>query len=369
MDLLLLAHLVADGNQDAKASSAPVWATWVPATIGLLGSLGVAWWSGRKIDKQMELSKQATPPELTRYKEWLEASEKYKEIMEFEKTNSVKDTEKEYQEIIKSRKDALDRAVWERKVFAACSDSQARKHILSIAPSVISEYHKNKSGEVEVYYVNPKNALSFIMMVIFFVAIWILYGFLIYSGSQNEVLATLLAFVLASLVTLLVHPLSYWFSFDLYGGSLKANYYLRKMICFSHVENDESENSGNEKIYINVDQEKIIMIENLRYAAMDSGWEALVNCPWDSDGFWRTFRKKFMCMYKPSSYVSKDIEEFRKINTGDEKGAYVLLGSYKDKILNGDLKQKIELCREDSRCQKEVALEGGAVGIGSDNKN
>ena len=78
MNLLLLAHLVADGGKAAETSSGPVWATWVPATIGLLGSLGVAWWSGRKIDKQMELSKQATPPELTRYKEWLEISEKYK---------------------------------------------------------------------------------------------------------------------------------------------------------------------------------------------------------------------------------------------------------------------------------------------------
>ena len=31
--------------------------------------------------KQMELSKQGTPPELTRYKEWLEVSERYKELV------------------------------------------------------------------------------------------------------------------------------------------------------------------------------------------------------------------------------------------------------------------------------------------------
>ena len=34
--------------------------------------------SARRETKQMELSKQGTPPELTRYKEWLEISEKYK---------------------------------------------------------------------------------------------------------------------------------------------------------------------------------------------------------------------------------------------------------------------------------------------------
>lgn len=139
MNLLLLAHLIADGEKAAEASSGPVWATWVPATIGLLGSLGVAWWSGRKTDRQMELSKQATPPELTRYKTWVEVSEKYKELMEFERANSFEDAEKEYQEIRASRKAALDRAVWERKVISECSNIQAQKLVMELPESKIYE--------------------------------------------------------------------------------------------------------------------------------------------------------------------------------------------------------------------------------------
>ena len=96
MDLLLLAHLFADGNQDAKASSAPLWAAWIPAVIALLGTLLVAWRSGRKTDKQMELSKQATPPELTRYKEWLEISKTYKELVNFEDVDALSKVSDEY---------------------------------------------------------------------------------------------------------------------------------------------------------------------------------------------------------------------------------------------------------------------------------
>lgn len=340
-------------------------ATVIAAFIAIIGVFKTA----RKTTQQMELSKQGTPPELTRYKEWLEASEKYKEIMEFEENNDFKDPKEEYGEIRESRIDALGRAVWERKVFAACPDVHARKRILQIPPSVISEYDKNESGEKEIYYVNPRNILSFAMMTIFLIVIWTLYGFLIYSGSHNLLQAILLALVIALFVTSITYPLFYWASSNLYSGSLKVNYYLRQMVYSSCVKNNNSENSENGNIFINVDQEKIIMMENLRYAVMDSEWEAFVNCPWDLDGHWKTLWKKVKCMYYPSRYVNKDIEEFRKINTGDEKDAYVLSGSYKDKILNGDLKQKIELCREDSRCQKEVASEGEAVGVGSDNKN
>ena len=108
MNLLLLAHLVADGGKAAETSSGPVWATWVPATIGLLGSLGVAWWSGRKIDKQMELSKQATPPELTRYKEWLEISGKYKELVNSDDVDSFLIFQRNIRELMLHEKPLLN---------------------------------------------------------------------------------------------------------------------------------------------------------------------------------------------------------------------------------------------------------------------
>lgn len=107
--------------------------TLITAVIAGFVSLCVAWWSGRKIDKQIELSKQATPPELTRYKTWVEVSEKYKNLMEFERANSFKESENEYQEIRASRKVALERAVWERRVLSSCSDIVAQKRLLELS--------------------------------------------------------------------------------------------------------------------------------------------------------------------------------------------------------------------------------------------
>ncbi len=132
---LLLAQMLAEGIDATQTFNALPWAGWIPAVIGLLGSIIVAWWSGRKIDKQMELSKQATPPELTRYKTWVEVSEKYKELMEFERANSFNDAEKEYQEIRASRKAALERAVWERKIFATCPNLAVQKLLMQISGS------------------------------------------------------------------------------------------------------------------------------------------------------------------------------------------------------------------------------------------
>lgn len=167
MDLLLLAHLVADGNQDAKASSAPVWATWVPATIGLLGSLGVAWWSGRKTDRQMELSKQATPPELTRYKEWLDASEKYKTLVGSLDNGISTEESDEYKDIESSRQVALKRAVWERKVLSACPDVNGQKRLLGISDGVIVNGNK-------VNYIPSFGSSGLTVLGIFFAVLLIL---------------------------------------------------------------------------------------------------------------------------------------------------------------------------------------------------
>lgn len=55
--------------------------------------------SARRETKQMELSKQGTPPELTRYKEWLEISEKYKELVKFGNVDALSIISEEYREI------------------------------------------------------------------------------------------------------------------------------------------------------------------------------------------------------------------------------------------------------------------------------
>lgn len=139
MNLLYLANVVVaevgedyywhwTHDQEIGKALVAACATIVAALIAIIGVALTA----RKTTQQMELSKQGTPPELTRYKEWLEASEKYKEFVG--PTNfyiSAKDSA-EYQEIESSRKAALERAVWERKVISACPDIRIQKRILNI---------------------------------------------------------------------------------------------------------------------------------------------------------------------------------------------------------------------------------------------
>ena len=92
--------------------------------------------SARRETKQMELSKQGMPPELTRYKEWLEVSERYKEFAGARDTCNFTEISEEYREIESSRKEALARAVWERKVISVCPDIHVQRRILNI-PYVI----------------------------------------------------------------------------------------------------------------------------------------------------------------------------------------------------------------------------------------
>ena len=87
--------------------------------------------------KQMELSKQGTPPELTRYKEWLEVSERYKELVGVPDACNLTETSEEYREIESSRKEALTRAVWERKVISVCPNVRGQKRLLNVPASLV----------------------------------------------------------------------------------------------------------------------------------------------------------------------------------------------------------------------------------------
>ena len=137
---LLLAQVLAAGfdwdylwhwthDQEIGKSFVSASATVIASLIAIIG----VWLTARRATQQMELSKQGTPPELTRYKTWVEVSEKYKNLMEFEKANSFKESENEYQEIRASRKVALERAVWERRVLSSCSDIVAQKRLLELS--------------------------------------------------------------------------------------------------------------------------------------------------------------------------------------------------------------------------------------------
>lgn len=148
MNQLLLAQVLAEGfswdylwhwthDQDLGkvliSAIAPI-ATAIIAALSLI-------LSARRETKQMELSKQGMPPELTRYKAWLEVSESYKELVKFGNVDALSVASEEYREIEASRKAALERAVWERKVLSVCSDTNAQKKILNLPERfIVGEY-------------------------------------------------------------------------------------------------------------------------------------------------------------------------------------------------------------------------------------
>lgn len=328
MDLLLLAHLVADGNQDAKASSAPVWATWIPAVITLLGSLVVAWWSGRKVDKQTEISKQGAPPELLRYKEWLEASEKYKGLVNFENVDALSIASEEYREIEASRKLAFEIAIWERKVLAVCPNIQAQKRMVQIPASKINEIsNPDISGEIALdidSYFRPvvSETLWLIVPFIYFSPLIFISGF-----SAPSIIFSLFAIAL-------VLPAFYSIIPNHNNGTLEANFYTRKMrVGFleeKYKQQGEIYNSSSLKIYDY--WEKWCMVEGLRYSTIFDEWADYVHCPWADKGWFKRKWHKVWCYFCPGHYVRRSLKGKTK----------VLWGSYKDDKLNGNLKTKIK---------------------------
>lgn len=150
---LLLAQVLAEGftwdylwhwthDPDAWKTVLPASATVIAAAIAVIG-VGL---TARKATQQMELSKQGTPPELTRYKEWLEVSEKYKDLVDSTNVHVLVKNSPEYQEIESSRKEALTRAIWERKVLASCSNIRGQKRLLNIPASLVVHGDKEISS-------------------------------------------------------------------------------------------------------------------------------------------------------------------------------------------------------------------------------
>lgn len=148
MNLLYLANVVVaevgedyywhwTHDQEIGKALVAACATVIAALIAITGVILTV----RKTTQQIELSKQGTPPELTRYKEWLEVSEKYKEFVNLENVDELSIDPEEYREIEASRKASLERATWERKVLSACPDIRAQKRILNI-PHAMSTAEK-----------------------------------------------------------------------------------------------------------------------------------------------------------------------------------------------------------------------------------
>lgn len=138
---LLLAQVLAEGTESTQSLTAIPWTTIISSAIGLLATFAspylIAWWNGRRADKQMDFSKRSKPPELARYKELLEISKAYKDLVNFENVDSLAIVSPEYREIEEARKIALERLSWEQKVLSECHDIQARKRLLEIPDSYI----------------------------------------------------------------------------------------------------------------------------------------------------------------------------------------------------------------------------------------
>lgn len=306
--------------------------TLITAVIAGLVSLCVAWWSGRKIDKQMELSKQANPPELTRYKTWLEVSETFKELEGVEDTRALADSE-EYQEIEASRNVALERAVWERKVISECSNIQAQKLVMELPESKIYAIHNpDISRGIELStdsYLKPKSfrglwAIPFIMFFFFPALMAIASG----DSLENRIFA-LMFFIIAAVI---MFPALYYVAPNQHNGIFEANYFIRKKRVEILLKMRESESSINyNNIFSKVDQywEKWYRKEGLRYATIFNTWEEKINCPWIDKGWFKRKWHKVWCYFLPGVYV-------RSIFKPNIKS----WGSYKEENLNVKLNQK-----------------------------
>lgn len=176
MNLLPLANVVAAGfdwdylwhwTHDQEFGKALISAV-APIATAAIAALSLIL-TARRETKQMELSKQGTPPELTRYKEWLEASERYKEFAKISDACKSKDQLKEYQDIESSRRVALKRAVWERKVLSACPDANGQKRLLGISDGVIVNGNK-------VNYIPSFGSSGLTVLGIFFTVLLILFA-------------------------------------------------------------------------------------------------------------------------------------------------------------------------------------------------
>lgn len=296
-------------------SAIPPIATAIIAALSLI-------LSARRETKQMELSKQGMPPELTRYKEWLEISKNHTDLIEFEKSSKFEDLKNEYQEIRRSRKAALERAVWERKVFAFCPYSNAQKLLMQINPSKIYRIVNLKNGDsvscMDVYV--PSDFKLYWMCFSFwgflYVTCFTLLGVNASSGNNTDALFWLVEIVFV----LVLFPFFIGILPDGISGIVEANYFFRRMIV-----------SRGQKIEISINSEKGMMAKRLRNSILDSVNPDTVYYPWEGRGSIIAFFMKIVAYFNPGYYVRK----------GFKNADSVLWGSYKEELLNGDLKEKL----------------------------
>ena len=326
---LLLAQVLAEGfNWDYLwhwTHDPDVWKAVISAFVTILASLiaisGVAL-TARRAAQQMELSKQGTPPELTCYKGWLEVSEKYKELAGCEDVDKLSAISEEYREVESSRKAALARAVWERKVFSFCPNVNAQKLLMQINPSKIFRILNSRRDEMlpssDIYvHLSFKPYLICLFAWVSLLIVCMVYLFVkLYNGDRDGVISSLVGFM----YLLFLGPFILRFLPDGYSGALEANYCFRKIII-----------SHGQEFEINIVSESNMIARRLMMSALDSNYSDVVYCPWEGKNSIIAFFMKIVTYFNPGYYVRKS---FKNKDS-------VLWGSYKEELLNGDLKEKL----------------------------
>ena len=220
MNLLYLANVVVaevgedyywhwTHDQEIGKALVAACATVIAALIAITGVALTA----RKTTQQMELSKQGTPPELTRYKEWLEISERYKEFAKISDACKSEDKLKEYQEIESSRRVALERATWERKVLASCPNIRGQKRLLNIPASQVVHGNKEISSLPNFRYGKYLWLEALLVVPAFvgmlFTLVMLAISFIIHLLSGDEdVIGSTISFVFNFLLCL--YSLGFW---------------------------------------------------------------------------------------------------------------------------------------------------------------
>lgn len=341
MNQLLLAQVLATGfdwnylwhwthDSDAWKAVIPASATVIASLIAITG----VWVTARRATQQMELSKQGTPPELTRYKTWVEVSEKYKNLMEFERANSFKESENEYQEIRASRKVALERAVWERRVLSSCSDIVAQKRLLELSEGHIF------GGEGKVTQSMPPFESKFIIFRLIASIIVFIFSciFIVFLAKGIKILFDLivdpdvdcfyvLIYAVLEFLALCISAMAVRF-LDVVLDASYAGIRATKIAEYEYIKmvyKYEGVNAG--KNLVGEVSKLSKNISRMKYALLDYEYSKVINLPraWRSERWYSNFFK-FLSFMLPYSALEK-------LNKGEKP-----YGSYLDGVFEIDAK-------------------------------
>lgn len=138
----------------------------------------------------------------------------------------------------------------------------------------------------------------------------------VFSGNDSGVL-----FWLVEIISVLILiPFFIGILPDGVSGIVEANYFFRRIIV-----------SRGQKFEISINSEREMMAKRLRNSILDSVNPDTVYCPWEGRNSIIALFMKTVTYFIPGYYVRK----------GFKNKDSVLWGSYKEELLNGDLKEKL----------------------------